>query len=235
MDNPADIKNENCSLVSQICCAGNPLQPFEKSTQRLDDDILLSEKIIYHETKSLLCNAYYYDKGAVRLYPFRIRMEKTVQPEERERTLPELHHLFALDSKNVFFLQHERFKHGCYRKSVIAIRRGDNQGLDYCQGYRQRYGHPAALAGGALYIHHPADSCDVVLDNIHPDTASRDFGDRLAGREPREEDEIGNFTICQNIGRRDKSFFDCLSPDLVEDYPPAVILDLDNYVISLLV
>jgi len=105
MDNPADVKNENSSLVSEVSCPGDPLQPFKQGAQRLDDDILLPEKIIHHETESLLCNAYYYDKIAVSLYPFRIRMEKTVQPEERERTLPKLHHLFALDSKNVFFFR----------------------------------------------------------------------------------------------------------------------------------
>src|SRR5512133_1978209 len=107
MDYPADVENENCTLITQVRSTGDPFQPFENGPQRLDDDILLTEKVIYHESESLLGNAHHNDKEAVRVCTFRIQLEKTVKPEKRKRTLPELHDLFSFDRQNVLFIKHD--------------------------------------------------------------------------------------------------------------------------------
>ena len=87
--------------VTQIGSPGNTPYPLQGIAERLDNNVLLSEKVVYHYPDTLLRQADHDHVIAIENSLIVVRTEETGQAEQRKRHVAKLHYFLPLHGESL--------------------------------------------------------------------------------------------------------------------------------------
>ena len=204
----------------------------ERRAERLDHDLLHVGDVIDENGEGMRAEAH--DHGELRRsLGFMRQLERVAQVDQRDDLVTQPQHhgaLDALDAVGAALAEADRLDHRLLRQGEALVAGLDDEGRRDGERQRDLEVEAGALAEGRGDGDRAADGLDVLAHDIEADTAARDAGDLVGGRELGKEDEPVDVLRRQvvDLGGSDEAAGQRLRLDALDVEAAAVVGDRDG-------
>ena len=160
--------------ITQDGSTSQHLQAGQQLAQRLDNDFLLANQVVHHNTNLVIPYMDYYHEDIILISSLLAprHAQYLVQAGNRDNLSPDDDNLLVLDSLDVIRRNIDGAVNGAKRNSVHLILHLHQHSLDDSQGERQLDLEYGALVYLGLHIHMSPQGLDLAAHHVHAYAAS---------------------------------------------------------------
>ena len=225
-----DIEDQRHPPIAQDGRRRHAVEPLKIALQALDDDLLLTENFVHHETKAAaLLGFHQHDQTARRVADGVVDAEQTVDIDEAHILAPRHDDVVLVgDALDVGALGTQAFDDVGQRQHEALLTDRNHHAVEHREREGQRQHEAGALARRRVDDDSPAETGDIAPDHVHADPAAGNGGNRIGGRKAGQEDQVVDLLVRHADTGGDKAALHRFLQNAGAVDAPSVILHFDD-------